>query len=89
MRHKTQKEKDEIMYTGNVDGSLNVVILLLPSFLEFKSISEVIHKVIHLGVVCESEVKASSWMGLGNHKLMGIDRMTFYSSEYYLLLGNG
>lgn len=89
MRHKTQKEKGEIMYTGNIDGSLNVVILLLPSFLEFKSISKVIHKVIHLGVVFESEVKASWWMGLGNYKLTDIDRMTFYSSEYYLLLGNG
>ena len=59
IKHKTRKEKDEIMYTGNIDVSLNVVILLLPSFLEFKSISKVIHKVIYLGVVFESEVKAS------------------------------
>lgn len=82
MKHKTQKQKDESMLSGNTDGSLNVVILLLLYFLKFKNISKIIHKVIYLGEVFESEVKAHWWMGLGNlHKLTDIDRMTFYSSK--------
>lgn len=82
MKHKTQKQKDESMFSGNIDGSLNVVILLLLYFLEFKNISKIIHKVIYFGEVFESEVKAHWWMGLGNlHKLTDIDRMTFYSSK--------
>jgi len=58
MKHKTQKQKDESMLSGNTDGSLNVVILLLLYFLKFKNISKIIHKVIYLGEVFESEVKA-------------------------------
>lgn len=46
------------MFSGNIDGSLNVVILLLLYFLVFKNISKIIHKVIYLGEVFESEVKA-------------------------------
>lgn len=49
IKHKTQKQEDESMFSGNVDGSLNVVILLLLYFLEFKNISKIIHKVIYLG----------------------------------------
>lgn len=57
MNHETEKEKDESVYTGSVDGSLNV-ILFLPYFLEFKSISKIIHEVIYLGEVFEREMKA-------------------------------
>lgn len=64
-RHKTQKEKDEIIYTGNIDGSLNAVILLLPYFLEFKSISKIIHKVIYFWEVFESEVEGTLMDGVG------------------------
>ena len=45
------------MLSRNIDGSLNVVILLLLYFLKFKNISKIIHKVIYLGEVFESEVK--------------------------------
>ena len=57
VKHKTQKQKDESMLSRNIDGSLNVVILLLLYFLKFKNISKIIHKVIYLGEVFESEVK--------------------------------
>lgn len=46
------------MLSGSIEGSLNVVILLLLYFLKFKKISKIIHQVIYLGEVFESEMKA-------------------------------
>lgn len=60
-----QGEKDEIMYTGNFDGPLSVLILLLPYFLEFKSISKIIHKVIYFGEASESKGKGILMDGVG------------------------
>lgn len=60
-----KEEKDEIIHTGNIDGPLHVVILWLPYFLEFKSISKMIHQVIYLGEVSESEVEGILMDGVG------------------------
>lgn len=65
MKHKIKEEKDEIMYTGSPDGSLSVVILLLAYFLEFKSISKVICKVIYFGGVSESKGEGILMDGVG------------------------
>lgn len=60
-----QEEKDEVIHTGNTDGHLSVVILLLPFFLEVKSISKVIPKVMYFGEVFESEVEGTLMDGVG------------------------
>lgn len=60
-----QEEKDEVIHTGNIDGPLSVVILLVPYFLEVKSISRAIPKVIHFGEVFESEVEGTLMDGVG------------------------
>lgn len=65
IKQKTWKWKDEIIYTWNTDEALNVVILWLPYFLEFKSISKIIHQVIYFGELLESEVEGMLMDGVG------------------------
>lgn len=59
-----QEEKDEILYTGNIDGTLNIVILLLP-YSWIQSIPKIIHKVIYCGEVFDSEVEGTLMDGAG------------------------
>lgn len=42
-----------------ISRTLNVVILLLPYFLDFKCISKINHRVIYFGDIFESEVEGT------------------------------
>lgn len=59
-----REERDEILCTGNMDGTLNVVISLLP-YSWIQSIPKIIHKVIYFGEVFDSEVEGTLMDGAG------------------------